>query len=113
MRKSARLEEAEEEMLQHERDVENKLVSIMRELAASMRDSVAAAGGGSVSLSVLADRTQNLFRILEKVLPKQKLARLFDLIHAVYVDMFPPSTPSFDRIETLRSNCLKNEHENV
>lgn len=56
---AARLLEAESEMEQHERDLELKLVGLMRDLAAAQQ-----APGGS--LAVLADRTQNLFRILEK-----------------------------------------------
>ncbi len=96
----AKLQEAVEEMAQHERDLEAKLVNIMRDLAASQNDP-------SGSLGLLADRTQNLFRILEKVLPKHKLAHLFDSIYAVYMELFDATTPQFERLEALRAACLK------
>jgi hypothetical protein len=84
----------------HQRDLFAKLVSIMHDVAASQ-----AGPGGSAAL--VAEKTQSLFRILDKVMKREKLELLYDAIANVYLQLLNPAMPDYDRIASLRAACFK------
>ncbi len=86
----------------HQRDLLAKLVAIMHGLASSQI-------GPGGSIAVLVEKTQSLFRILEKVLKREKVEQLFDSIWNVYTQLLNPALPEYDRLQQLRATCLK-EH---
>ncbi len=86
------------------RDIHTKLVSIMRDTVMSyvsqMRGMVVEWGAFPEKLSPyvvgLSDKTQTLFRLLQKILQHDQLERLFDDIMAMYCEQLAQTYRSLD-----------------